>query len=428
MSAVPAEPQEEPAKVPTYTCTFGTYNQSSGWTDTRSMSWPDLATLLTTHEVGDKEGTCLVPAVFSGARRAKVDAKRIDVVLLDSDAGYALDTIHSALSRRGSTAAVASTHSHLTTRSQAKRGNWDKFRAAADPDDDSADLPERFLLEEKGYLPEVTAGARVVEETDEHVVFKHGPCPRFRIALPLLRPWLAAGYDDQRTANAAWKERIEALAAALGLSHDQACTDTSRLFYLPRRPAGGPAPETAVLDGEPCDIFALPRVEKPAKEPRRRNAKRKAGQRGAIEFTDAHTGQVVDLTAWASKYGRTFQIATALASRRPEMFVPRPGEAPKRHIRCVNEDAHTQAGADAATFVVDASDTTGKGGFVIHCRHGHCDGRDRLLFLRQMLEQEWLTVGDLTDPGYLAGPDKVRSRIQFVGGEIPAIVDQPRPP
>ncbi len=244
--------------------------------------------------------------------------------------------------------------------------------------------------------------------------------------MPLARPWLAAGYDSQREANAAWKERIEALAASLGLSHDQACTDTSRLFYLPRRPADGPPAETVALDGSLCDIFALPRAEPKDRARPRQNGKSRAGKAtlrpSAIEFIDATSGECIDLTAWVGQYGRRFQLAAALAARKPDVFVPRPGEAPKRHIRCVNEDAHTQSGADAATFVVNATEST-SGSFVYHCRHAHCDGRDRLVVLKQMLEQRWLLVADLTDPRFLAGPDEVRPTIRFIGGEISAIVD-----
>ena len=243
--------------------------------------------------------------------------------------------------------------------------------------------------------------------------------------LPLHRSWVAASYDDQKQANAAWKERIEALAAALGLSHDQSCTDTSRLFYLPRRPADGPPAETAVLNGTICDIFALHGAEPEVRSrPTKSKAKRAALRTDTIEFADPHTGQVIDLTRWVGQHGRVFQIASALAARQPGVFVPRPGEAPKRHMRCVNEEAHTQAGEDAATFVIDASESTSKHGFIYHCRHAHCDGRDRLLFLKQMLEQGCLHIADLTDPKFLADPSQVRSVIKFVGGEIASVVDQ----
>ena len=44
---------------PTYTCTFGVYNQDTVWSDVRSLTWADLTDLLTQHAVGAKEGSCL---------------------------------------------------------------------------------------------------------------------------------------------------------------------------------------------------------------------------------------------------------------------------------------------------------------------------------------------------------------------------------
>ncbi len=73
--------------APTYRFTLGTYDQTTPWTDLRELIWPELADLLTRHEVGPKEGNCIVPATFSGPRRRKDDALRIDVAMLDSDAG-----------------------------------------------------------------------------------------------------------------------------------------------------------------------------------------------------------------------------------------------------------------------------------------------------------------------------------------------------
>ena len=395
-----SEQGEPEATTRTYTCTFGTFT-STEWTDQRSHSWAELTALLTRHEVGPKEGSCIVPAIFTGKRRHKNDAARIDIVMLDSDAGYTLEQIRDAVAEWGWAAVIASTHSHLTTHTKARRGNWDKFLLSSK---DPCRAPADFLLG-KGYLPHVVERARVAEETDEYVILEHRPCPKFRIAVPLLRPWLAAGYDSQGQANAAWKERIEALAAALHLSHDQACTDTSRLFFLPRRPSDGPPPETAVLQGEPCDLFGLPAAETPDQSKgKRRTGASAGGKRGPKEarpeYIDPDTGEVIDLRAWARRYGPRFEIATALQVRRPEVFVPHQGEGAKRHIRCVNEDAHTQAGADAATFIVNASKGS-HGSFVYHCRHAHCDGQDRLRFLIQMLGEKWLSPADLIDPAFL---------------------------
>jgi hypothetical protein len=423
-----ARPKGAPGSTVTYGCTFGHFNQTEPWSDVRSLSWPDLADLLTRHEVGAKEGSCIVPATFRGSRRHKNDAAQIDVAMLDSDAGATMKEITTAVAEYGWTAALTSTYSHLTARTTAKRGTWDRFRLAHP---DAATAPAAFL-EHRGMNPRIAAGSTMLEETAEHVLFQHQPCPKFRVALPLLRPWVAASYDSQREANATWKARVEALAAALRLEHDQSCTDTSRLFYLPRRAADAPPAEISVLMGKPCDIFELPAA--PGRQRRsgteRRSSRKNKGSSGLFSsdpviepFNDPDTGELLDLQAWARSTADRFEIVKALRARQPDIFTGKVSDGTKHHIGCVNEDQHTNAGADAATMVVNASESTSQG-FVYHCRHAHCDGVDRLTFLRQMLEQGWLKVSDLTDPGFLTGEVSARPLIRYIAGELPKVVDQ----
>ena len=416
--------------------TFGTgKTQTAAWSDERELSWPDLADLLTSHAVGPKEGPCIVPAVFRSNRRKMADAECIGIAMLDSDAGATLDQIAAAIRALGWSAIISSTHSHLTTRTTAKRGNWDKFCLAHG---DKPDLEQAFLEAERSYLPGIADDAEIVAQTDTEVVFQHQPCPKFRITIPLLRPWIASSYDDQRNANAAWKERITALAHVLSLRHDQSCTDTSRLFYLPRKPAEGSEPETLILEGEPCDLFALPKVPDPA--PRQRQTKRGNVSKarfphdsgtnsssgpgaGKVTFNDPDTGEIINLTAWARSSGQHFEIVNALRARSPGILLNKVAEGSRHHIRCPNEEAHTQSGADAATFIVNASESTSRG-FVYHCRHAHCEGRDRLIALCQMLQQGWLSLEDLTAPEFLSERGVSRPTIRYIGGEITGIVDE----
>jgi hypothetical protein len=399
--------------------TFGHHLQKDDWSDVRALTWSALADLLTTHTIGPKAGTCIVPAVFSGGRRKKAEAVQIDVAMLDSDSGATLDEIRAAVTARRWAAIISSTHSHLTTRTTVKGTEWQRFQR----DHGAAATAEAFLLEQKDYLPRIAVGAKVAAEVGEHVLFEHVPCPKFRIAVALLRPWRADDHPDVRAAGRAWKGRIEALAAALGLSHDQACTDASRLFFLPRRPADGPPAETAVLEGAPCDIFALP--DPPDDEPRGA-AKRIRGRRAPDpdEALDPQTGEVIDLRSWARRLGQRFLIAKALRARRPAALLGRTADGTKHLVRCPNEAEHTNAGEDEATFVCDAGSGSEAKGFVIHCRHAHCDGRDRLFFVGRMLRQGWLTGADLTDRQFLAGDDPPRPLIRVAGGELAGEVDQ----
>jgi hypothetical protein len=402
-----------------YRFTFGHHQQKDDWIDVRSLTWPALTAILTAHSVGSKAGTCIVPAVFSFGRRKKAEAVQIDVAMLDSDSGATLDEIRASITARGWAAIISSTHSHLTTRTTAKASEWARFRRERG---DQA-TAESFLIQEKGYRSDVAARARVTADVGEHVLFDHAPCPKFRIAIPLVRAWRSADYPDARAAGRAWKGRIEALAAALGLSHDQACTDASRLFFLPRRPEDGPAAEATVLEGAPCDIFALP--DPPDGEPR--GAAQRGLRRGTPdpdEVLDRETGEIIDLRSWVRRLGQRFLIAKALRARHPSALLGRTVDGTKHLVRCPNEAEHTNAGEDEATFVCDAGTSTEAKGFVVHCRHAHCDGRDRLFFLARMLRQGWLTSADLTDPDFLLGSEPVKPVIRMAGGEIVDIVDR----
>ncbi len=383
----------------TITITRGTSRTAAAWPDRWTGTWSDLAALLTTHTTGQKDGACIVPALLREPARKKEHAERIDVAFLDSDTGTPLAEIKAALEARGWAGAISSTHSHLTTRTEAKQSHWDRFFHAC-----PAATPADFLRQEKHYVEAVTAGAAPIETDDNLVVIEHQPCPKFRVVVPLARPWQAAAYTTQAEANAAWKERIEALAGALGLDHDQSCVDTSRLFYLPRRPANGPAPETAIVAGVPCDIFALPAAECAAPDmftaPGRPEGAPPRQDNNRAEYVDPITGEVIHLAAWAREYGGRFLIAKALHERRAGVFTGFVADQTKVHIDCPNGDAHTDPARDAATYIVNAGRSATKG-FVVHCRHAHCSGIDRTFMVAQMLRRGWLTPDDLTDPRFL---------------------------
>ena len=280
-----------------------------------------------------------MPALFSGHQRKKGYAARIEVAFLDSDSGAPLQDIREAIKQSGWAAIISSTHSHLTTQTKFKRSHWDRFCARSADQDPVA---VEFLLKEKHYRPDVAAGARVATETADYVILSHAPCPKFRVAIPLLRPWVAAEYHEQDQANAAWADRVVALASALRLEHDQACIDTSRLFYLPRRPKDGPPPDVAILDGAPCEIFSLPSVTEGARQgssPRNRRRREKVEP-----YTDPDTGEVIDLIAWAQRDAGQFEIVAALRARVPDVVLHQVNGGRKHVIRCINEDEHTQAG------------------------------------------------------------------------------------
>ena len=387
--------------------TYGASHVQTQWADVRRNPWSQVVEMLTNHVPGPKEGSCIVPAQFSGTRRHKDAAARIDMAFLDSDSGASLAAIEAALKAKGWEAVVSSTHSHMATRTKVALSNWDKFFAK-----NPSATAEDFLVRDKGYLPEVAQGAQPGDTDGDCLYVGHQPCPKFRIAIPLEHPWLAADYDSQAEANAVWKARIEALASALGLSHDQACTDTSRLFYLPRHPGKAVVPETAVISGRPCDIFALAEAKQAATGGLFGAAVKQSTPIEKPEFIDPVSGEILDLSEWAKEFGGTFMIAKALKVRKPGVLTGHIADS-KVHIDCPNAGAHTDPTRDGATYCINGGSSATKG-FVVHCRHAHCVDKDRLSFLHDMLEAGWLGIADLTDPDFHgaadAPPIETRSR------------------
>jgi hypothetical protein len=363
----------------------------------------ELADLLSVSHVGPKDGSCFTPAVFAGAQRRMEQANRIDLLALDADSGHSLDEIEQAVRKQGWKAIIHSTFSHLSEQTAIAAAAYDKW--AADQTDPKV---SDYLLAKKGYLARIVRQAEITDEMQDgstrSYVVRHAPCPKFRIVLPLDRPWIAADYPSQAAANAAWKERVNALARTLGLHHDQSCVDTSRLFYLPRRRADQEF-ISRVLDGEECQLWTLPE-QAPDPEPEEGLFKPRVVQKDHRTFR-GDDGQWIDLTTWAAKYASRFEVATAIRAKAPGLLGSRQTGV-KQHIECPNASEHVTGQTDrSGTFVVNSSQLGQAGlpsitsGFVIHCMHAGCVGKDRLDHLHRLLCDGHLSVADLTDGRFL---------------------------
>jgi len=392
-----------------YRFILGKHKRHEKWDNCeRSLSWNGLVTLLTNHKIGEKDGSCIVPGVFTGSKRTKQAVERVDFLMLDSDTGVTFDHLVSKLREKGWKAIVSSTHSHMTTETEVRLSNWNKWVSKTGSDD-----AERYLLEH-GMVPEVASGAmagtirweKAGDPSQAYLTLAHEPCPKFRVILPLARPWLISNFESRAAGDAAWKSYVVKTAAALSFQHDQSCIDTSRLFFLPRRPADI-EPQSAVLDGaflHPANLDDGVDDEDAIGELIHRAQRRgeKVIYRG------------FDLTKWLLKYGTRFELATALRDRGRAEFTGR-NEDGKQHLVCVDEGEHTRGGTDSATFCSNASDArNGVRGFNYHCLHAHCKDKDRAHWVSRLLEEGWLELADLKDEDYLLPVDETDEKAQEV--------------
>ena len=109
--------------------TFGKSHSEVKWSDRREITLDQFAEIPNRPVVGNKNGECYTPAVFSGTARRMDQTVRIDVAVLDSDCGHNLIEIEGALQRLGWAAIIHSTHSHMSDTTLIAAAPYEKWLA-----------------------------------------------------------------------------------------------------------------------------------------------------------------------------------------------------------------------------------------------------------------------------------------------------------
>jgi len=156
---------------------------------------------------------------------------------------------------------------------------------------------------------------------------------------------------------------------------------------------------------EPALSTPLPRKQLPLAQ--------RPGNNG-FNYAAPKSDKVDTLHIWAAQ-NPGFDIIAAIS---PIIAVGKIRDG-KQHIVCPFSHEHTDSSPDLSTFVVNAAPPQHKA-FDIHCMHSHCAGRDRLSFLRAMLEQGLLHIDSL-QVRVLA--KKTPAKIYFPVKEIAAALD-----
>jgi len=389
----------------------------------------NLAKLLLEVKIGEKgTGTIWSPFEFKTGRRLGGNATHADLMAFDIDLGYQLDDITSRLDLLGWAAIISPSPSHGKTQSQEVQ-QWRHTAHGADV--------THFMVEDGWMMPwlaETITETKIVQVNREakkadgttrttstdYINVTHAPRPKFRVVLPLAKPWRTANYNTPGAAFDAWENAYLSTADALGLTIDESTKDTSRLFYVTRVSADREAlarQDRRVLAGEAFDPFSLP-----APKPRQplHLPLRKPGSRLEALNTPGSERRVwngYNLVRWAANHADTFEIAEALRNRGEILTDDRANKPGQLHIACPYEDEHTSE-ANGGTVAVNAS-ATESGGFRVYCQHKACQTphpRDRLEFLAAMLEQGNLLVEDV--PG-LSEATEVTATVEDFADAMP---------
>lgn len=379
-----------------------------------SSTFGQFEGVLQDHKEGSKDGPCFLQGQSASGHRKAAAMIANHILGVDLDSGAPLADVMNTIQKFGLEAVIYTTHSHLKDTSVIKRDHYLKKTGENEPTEDGV---REYLMAVKGTLPAILEQVEILDDamhTEEGVVIlvKHAPMPKFRAVFTLSEPFIFAKRGgSQQDAIAEWKERYAGFCTELGLFFDEKCVDPARLFYLPRHPKGDETHGSWLVVGVPLDIMQFDRV----KMKRGRDGKRLAVGNNA--FTDAGvdddddeadryvTASGLNLRGWASKHAQRFEVQSMLEDVVGGDFIREPRQAgkPGTHVECPFEAEHTSFGG-GGTYVVNASDNADEGfdgGFTFHCVHNACSGRDRLDYLKEMIEQELITEDDLKNKDYL---------------------------
>lgn len=386
------------------------------WKPLRS-TFGQFTDALRDHKVGEKDGACFLQGESAdGARKSSAQIAN-HILGVDLDSGAPLHDVIQTIQKHGLEAVIYTTHSHLKDTSEIKRDHFMKLMATNEAD---PDLIRQYLIETKGVLPHIVEEIEVLDDakhTAEGVVIfvKHRPMPKFRAVFPLSEPFIFAKRGgSQQDAILEWKERYAGFCTDLGFFYDEKCVDPARLFYLPRHRKDDTKFGSYLIAGDVLDLDKFSRV----KINRRKKKPGAAGPVNAFTAAGAGVGDDDDddadryitedgfnLRRWGAKNAKRFEIEAMLEEVVGGDFIreARQSGKPGVHVECPFEAEHSTFGG-GGTFVVNASDnyTEGfEGGFSFTCVHNACHGRDRLDFLKELLDQGVIEKGDLSNKDYL---------------------------
>lgn len=368
----------------------------------------ELIEELTTHNEGQKEGSCLLQGhMFEADKATRKAAAMLEnhILCLDLDNGTTFQEIDQKMAKLGLAYVRYTTHSHNGTTTDISKKQFAKLFGETTAVTLTA-LRE-WLQVEKGYKQEICSSAtsyKFIQKIDgDFYQVTHDPISKNRVILFLKEPFALRGEKAIAYATDKWKERYLGFAEASGLAYDRACTDAARLFYFPRHAKGRTDFEAKFFDGDFLDLYKFSAV-KPAtlRSKLRKNKHSNVDTSSPLAAALSFTGESVDATMGKLiTFNKThsFEIVDALKDYAPELIIDDKAKNGKGvHITCPNEDMHSKSGG-SGTYAVNAS-ASDSGEFELFCTHAHCFELGKLGLLKLVFENETLPLEVLEDENY----------------------------
>ena len=381
----------------------------------RTKSWGDwFAGPFSVHKKdADKEGTCFVlGAAVDNARMAKA-MKTMFAIGLDIDSGARLDDVLEKIESLGLIAFVYTTHSHGKTELSLKRDDvMRKLKLSSAP---TLEQVKEYLREhaKDRYEHEFISAVEIVDPERQtksgiEIMLSTPPLDKFRLIFPLAEPVNIPALDPNHTkCLEIWENKVTGFAVnTLGVSFDVACTDPSRLFFMPRH-AEGAKWRSVYVRGRPLAFDDIAPMSKAFYAKNRAAASNPLALAGLDEgegIPEFFTPSGKSLREWHRMAKSRYQMADMLEAMAPDRIRRAGGEkAGTVHLECPFEHEHSKEGG-TGTWAGNALDSSSEYWF-IQCHHDACQGRHKTEFLAQMLEDQWFDESVLTDADWLTPSD-----------------------
>lgn len=353
-----------------------------------------------------KEGTSVVLADAIEGARTDSAIQTMYAVGLDIDSGASLDAVIDKLEELGVFALVYTSHSHGKSSLVLKHDDIMR-KLKLDKSPNRTQIQQYMRLHHKDRYDEGFIDTIEIEDVRKQTkdglrtTLKTAPLDKFRVILPLWEPVELA--DLGSTVNQwkdAWADAVCGVSVnMLGINFDATCSDVNRLFFTPRHPKDGEY-YSAVVQGRPL------RYEEIVPHSKARYIKERGpsdpfaavggdlgGEPKREQFT---TDDNLDLNKWHRGYKERWNAADAIESFCSDKVRVAGGEkAGTVHLECPFEHEHSSEGG-TATMAMNPEENEA-GYWTIFCRHDACQGRDKLEFIKAMVDDKWLDASVLTD-------------------------------
>jgi len=226
------------------------------------------------YRFGEKDGKYITQATFLDDKRSKKLAQRCSIMMFDLDAGQPLDEILDATEKVNLFSFVWATYSHRKTVTAIGVDKLAAWIRKDRPELEDAPLPEKcraYLLGAKTrYVEDILPGdpgnvdgahdgkwyvdptTQLHAEEGEAYFVSHQPVAKYRVMFVLDKPFEFMGVPGKSHTDRErdWATAYKKVGDDLGFNYDAACSDPSRLMYLPAAPNG------TVLEEGGHEVFA----------------------------------------------------------------------------------------------------------------------------------------------------------------------------